>query len=249
MGTLTAHFFYHRRYPEGLLALFLAIVAAFAIRPYNVFDFWLENLLVIGIVGLLVLSRRRFPLSHISYTLIFTYLVIHEVGAHYAYSHVPIDWQRLGFERNHYDRVVHLSFGLFMAYPIQEMFHRLANTRGLWSYYLPLDVTLSFSALYEIIEWLSALTLTAEASIQFVGAQGDEWDAIKDMAMAGLGALLTMTTTLLIAYALNPRFRDEFKTSFRPELDEPLGEVRMRRWKEYARPTTPARHGPKRGAG
>lgn len=225
-------FFFHRRYPHALLGVFAAVFLLFAFRPVDVFDFWLENAIVLPFILLLVASRKRFPLSHISYTLIFTYLIIHEVGAHFAYGQVPIDWRALGFERNHYDRVVHFSFGLFMAYPIQEMFHRLAATRGVWSYYLPLDVTLSFSAVYEIIEWLAALTVSPEASIAFVGAQGDEWDAIKDMALAGLGATLTMGTTLLIAWSLNPTFRDEFRSSFRPELDEPLGEVRMQRWRE-----------------
>ncbi|MBI2077617.1 MAG: DUF2238 domain-containing protein [Euryarchaeota archaeon] len=228
-------FFFHRRYPQALLVVFAAVFLLFAIRPLDVFDFWLENMIVLPFVALLVVSRRRFPLSNISYTLILTYLVIHEVGAHYKYD-VPIDWESLGSERDHYDRLVHFSFGLFMAYPIREMFHRLARTRGLWSYYLPLDVTLSFSAVYEIIEWAATLVVSREAGLNFVGAQGDEWDAIKDMGLAGLGALITMTTTMVIAYRNNPRFRDEFKSSFQPELDEPMGEVLLERWRREKGP-------------
>lgn len=232
LGARTFEFFHHRRYPLALLVVFAAVFALFAARPVDVFDFWIENAIVVPFVLLLVFSRKRFPLSHISYTLIFTFLILHEYGAHYRYADVPIDWKPWGFERNHYDRVVHLSFGLFMAYPIQEMFHRLASTRGVWSYYLPLDVTLSFSAVYEIIEWLATLVVSPDAGVAFVGAQGDEWDAVKDMACAGVGATITMTTTLLIAWKMNPEFRNEFRSSFDPQTDEPLGEVRMARWAE-----------------
>jgi putative membrane protein len=86
-----------------------------------------------------------------------------------------------------YDRLVHFCFGLLMAYPIREMFLRVARVRGFWGYYLPLDVTMSFSMLYELIEWEYAACAGGEAGAAFLGTQGDEWDAQKDMAMATLG--------------------------------------------------------------
>src|SRR5687767_12033756 len=93
----STRFFFHPKYPHVLLTVFAAVWILFALNPVDVFDWWLENAIVLPFIVLLVVSRKRFPLSHISYTLIFTYLVIHEVGAHYRYAEVPIDWHQLGF--------------------------------------------------------------------------------------------------------------------------------------------------------
>ncbi len=227
--------FSHPRYPEFLLGAFGLVWLALAWRPVAPFYWWLENALVIPFILLLVLRRKRFPLSHVSYTFIWIFLVLHEIGAHYSYIYVPIDWSAFGAERNHYDRVVHFAFGLLMAYPIREVFLRVAKVRGVWGFYLPFDVTLSFSAAYEILEWGSSVTFGGSADLAFVGAQGDQWDAVKDMAIAGLGALIAMATTFLIAWRKNPRFRDELRPPPRDPDDEPLGEVRMRRWKEWKR--------------
>ena len=90
-----------------------------------------------------------------SYLLITVFLTLHAIGAHYTYSEVPFGfWMQrtLGFARNPFDRVVHFSFGLLLAYPIREVFLRVANARGFWGYFLPLDRTLSTSALFELLE-------------------------------------------------------------------------------------------------
>ena len=92
------------------------------------------------------------------------FLCLHTVGAHYTYSEVPYDawFERLtgrtfnglvGWERNNFDRVVHFAYGLLLAYPIREVFLRVADARGFWGYFLPLDLTMSTSMLYELIEW------------------------------------------------------------------------------------------------
>src|SRR6266481_1621475 len=86
--------------------------------------------------------------------LIFVFLSLHLIGAHYTYSLVPYDdWfravtgsspnQLLGWERNNYDRVVHFSYGLLLAYPVREVFLRVARLRGFWGYFFPLDITMS----------------------------------------------------------------------------------------------------------
>lgn len=84
----------------------------------------------------MALSYKRLVLSRISYTLIFLFLCLHAVGAHYTYTEVPYDaWfgtvagkmlnEVMGWERNHFDRLVHFSYGLLLAYPVREMFlHR-----------------------------------------------------------------------------------------------------------------------------
>ncbi|MEX2191142.1 MAG: DUF2238 domain-containing protein [Bacteroidota bacterium] len=128
-------------------------------------------------------------------------VVIFIVGLVLTYAETPVgfwmqDW--FGFDRNHFDRVVHFCFGLLMAYPIREIFLRVAHTRGFFAYYLPFDVTLAFSGGYEIIEMVVAVLVSPEAGDAYLGTQGDIWDAQKDMGLAALGAVLCMVITWAI---------------------------------------------------
>ena len=182
-----------------------AIVGAYAVwwllmavRPVYPADWLLENLLVVPFVAVLVGTYRRFPLSDLSYGLIALFLALHAVGAHYTYSEVPIgDWARdaFGLSRNHFDRVVHLAYGLLLAYPVREVLLRAVRTRDGVADLLAVGVTLASSALYELIEWGVAVVVDPEAGAAYLGAQGDPWDAQKDMALAGLGAVVAMVVT------------------------------------------------------
>jgi putative membrane protein len=98
----------------------------------------------------------------------------------------------LGTTRNHFDRVMHFNYGFMLGYPVQEWLMRSAGVHRKWRYSLPVAVILAFSALYEMAETGMALILTPERGEEFVGMQGDMWDAQKDMAMAGLGVVLAM---------------------------------------------------------
>jgi putative membrane protein len=222
------------KYRAFLLLAFLGVWTWAAIKPRYPEDWLLENYLVFAAAPVILLTGRYFKLSDLSYTLIAVFMILHVVGSHYTYSEVPFGYalQRwLGADRNMYDRLVHFSFGFLLAYPMREVFLRLTRVKGFWGFYLPLDVALSFSALYEIIEWLVAATSGSAAGIAFLGAQGDEWDAQKDMALAGVGALLAMLIIAGVNLAYNPDFAREFRDSFRiPAGDEPLGEERLRRW-------------------
>src|SRR5882762_11133021 len=211
LSTSTTHIrhgFRKNRLLQGLALWYVAVSVVTAVRPLAHSDCVLENLLVAAMVVVLVGTYRAFPLSDLSYVIITLFMTLHAVGAHYTYSEVPFGfWMRdhLGFARNPFDRVVHFSFGLLMAYPIREVFLRVANARGFWAYYLPLDVTLAFSALYEIMEMVIATLVAPGTGDAWLGAQGDIWDAQKDMAMAGLGALLCMCLTALIRKLRAPR--------------------------------------------
>ncbi len=218
-----------KQYPQILLGIFLIIWLILAINPTYRFDWFLENILVFIFVPLLILTYKYFRLSNISYTLIFIFMTLHSIGAHYTYALVPLDWSVLGFSRNHYDRVVHFSFGLLLAYPVRELFMRIAVARGFWAYYLPFDMTLAFSAVYEIVEWLTAVIVAPEAGNAFLGTQGDEFDAIKDMALAGTGAALSMLVTSIINWKYNKKFSTEIKESFSVKRKLPLGEVKLQR--------------------
>ena len=186
---------------QALAVWYAGVWIVTAIHPVFPADWLMENVLVALFVTALVVTYHRFPLSDLSYILITLFLTLHAVGAHYTYAEVPLgywmkDW--FGFQRNHFDRLVHFSFGLLMAYPVREMFLRVASARGFWAYYLPLDVMLAFSAVYEIIEWLAAVGVAPEASDAYLGTQGDIWDAQKDMLAAGTGAFICMVVTALL---------------------------------------------------
>lgn len=73
------------------------------IRPLHRADWLLENVLVVVAMLGMAAGFRSMPLSRASYTLIFLFLCLHTLGAHYTYSEVPCDcwWQRaFGFSRD-----------------------------------------------------------------------------------------------------------------------------------------------------
>lgn len=179
----------------------MVLWVALAIQPLDRFDWFLENLLVFATVGLMIGTYRFFPLSALSYILITVFMNLHTVGSHWTYAQVPLGFwiqEAFGFSRNHFDRIAHFSFGLLMAYPIREIFLRVASVRGFWAYYLPFDVTLAFSGAYEIMEWVIATMVAPGAGDAWLGTQGDIWDAQKDMGLAATGAVISMTVTAIL---------------------------------------------------
>lgn len=187
-----------------LLLLTLAVLTlALGWAPLDRFTWTIEQLLVIIAVLGVVLVQRRLRLSASASLQLFGFLVLHQIGAHYTYSRVPYDdaWQALtgyrltealDLQRNHYDRLVHFAYGLLLARPIREVVQGLTGLRGWRSAYVALEFILASSAGYELMEWLGADLLAGDAAEAFVGAQGDPWDAQKDMALAFVGALLSL---------------------------------------------------------
>lgn len=230
----------YRRYVSALILVYLVLWTALAIAPYDRHDWLLENALVLGFGVVLWASRKAFVFSRISYTLIFAFLCLHGVGSHYTYSEVPYEaaWQSLtgqsfnalfGWQRNNFDRVVHFSYGLLLAYPLREIFLRVADARGFWGYFLPLDFTLSTSALYELIEWAAAEWFGGDLGVAYLGTQGDIWDAQKDMACAGIGALVALLITAALNLWLQRDFAREWSDSLRVKDARPYGEEEIAR--------------------
>jgi putative membrane protein len=226
-----------------LLGLLWAVAA---IAPHDRNDWALENALLVAFVAALALNYRRLPLSRVSYTLIFAFLCLHTIGAHYTYSLVPYDaWAQaltgasldalLGWERNNFDRIVHFAYGLLLAYPVREVFLRVASAKGFWGYFLPLDLTMSTSVLYELIEWGAAMLFGGELGAAYLGTQGDVWDAQKDMALASLGALLAMLATAGLNGWLQHDFAREWADSLRVKDPRPHGEEEIRRLLERSK--------------
>ena len=221
----------HQRYLAILGALFAVVFTLSAIRPHHPADWLLENALVVLGVIVLVVFRRRMLFSRISYTLIFLFLCLHELGAHFTYAEVPYQqwFPALAGGRNHFDRLVHFSYGLLLAYPVREVFLRVANVRGFWGYFLPLDLTMSTSMLYELIEWGAAEFFGGELGQAYLGTQGDIWDAHKDMALAAVGALIAMLITAALNARLQRDFAREWNESLRVKHAAPLGEDEIAR--------------------
>ena len=190
-----------------LLAAMAAVLAISAYHPTMVFDWFLENIIVSVFLIALILSYRAVPLSRDSYVLIFIYLCFHEWGAHYKYDGVPLgEWMKvwLHTNRNHYDRVLHFCFGLFLGYPMMEAYMHLAGVRNAWRYWFPMEASIAFGAIYEIIEAIVASVVSPEHSEAFVGMQGDMWDAQEDMGLGLVGAAIAMAITFMMDRGRSP---------------------------------------------
>ena len=193
----------------ALLALLTALSIALGVAPHDRADWLLENALLFGGVAVLVATHKALPLSRISYTLIFVFACLHSVGAHYTYSLVPYDaWVEAltgrtlssltGWERNHYDRLVHFLFGLLVVVPSWRFSRRIFGLSNWWSAAVAFSIIMSASAAYEIVEWLIAVSQSDTTAESYNGQQGDVWDPQWDMALAGLGSLVGLVLVLVI---------------------------------------------------
>ena len=176
------------------LALLLTVIAVIlwsAWRPHDRFTWWLE--VTPGLVGLVLLlaTYRRFRFTTLCYTLIALHICVLCVGGHYTYARVPLfDWLRplFSWQRNNYDRLGHFMQGFVPAIIAREVIIRFGIlARKNWLPFLVVSICLAISALYELIEWWTAL-LSGGAANDFLGSQGDVWDTQADMCVALVGA-------------------------------------------------------------
>ena len=185
------------------------------VDPYDRITWWLESLPVFIGLPILWLSRKPFPLTRLVYYFLFAHAVLLLVGAHYTYARVPLgfwmqDW--FDFSRNNYDRLGHITQGFVPALVAREIFIRRQIVKpGRWLFFLVLCFCLAFSAFYELIEWWTAV-LGGDGSIEFLGVQGDVWDAQWDMLLALLGAIA--------AQLLLPRWQDRQIQQLRVNSDK-----------------------------
>ena len=187
--------------PVYLFAFYVVFWAALAVAPHDRTDWLLENLLIFAAAPWLVRTYLKRPLSNASYILITIFLCLHTIGSHYTYSEVPAGyWIRglFGLARNHYDRVVHFSFGLLMCYPLQELIQRAARPSGNWALFFAVTIVCACSVTYEIMEWIVAVRVDPHAAMAFLGTQGDVFDAQKDSGLAVLGAIVTALAVWIV---------------------------------------------------
>jgi len=179
------------QYELALLISAAAVLVWSGIEPHDRFTWLLEVAPVLIGAPVLILLRPRLRLTRLVYTLLWIHAVILMVGGKYTYAEVPLGFwlqETFGFARNHYDRIGHFAQGFVPAMLAREVFIRRSPLAG--SRWLPFVVVcfcLAFSALYELIEFWTALA-TGEAAEAFLGTQGDVWDTQWDMQMALVGA-------------------------------------------------------------
>jgi putative membrane protein len=177
----------------GLIVWYVVFWSVLAVSPVDRKDWLLENLLALSTVVLLVATYRRFQFSNLAYVLITAFLTLHAIGAHYTYAEVPFGYwlqDLLGLSRNPFDRLVHFAYGFLLLYPFRDLLIRLSGAKGFWSYYLPVSGILAQSGLFEVIESVVAQAVNPELGTAYLGTQGDEWDAQKDMVAALIGAVM-----------------------------------------------------------
>jgi putative membrane protein len=190
--------FRSNRLLQGLVLWLILLWIITAINPLFPEDWLLENLLVFVYIALLIVTYRRFRFSNLSYALFTLFLSLHLLGAHYTYAETPFGfWLQawFDFERNHYDRIVHFSFGLLIAYPMYEILMRQSGVNRQWSYFLVVNCIVGFSAIYEVLEAIAAMIVNPELGSAYLGTQGDEWDAQKDTFLAFVGSVIAMLVT------------------------------------------------------
>ena len=219
-------------FPVLLLCLYLGEMLILAISPYDRPTWWAENLPVMMVVIILVITYRYFRFSNRSYFLMALFLMYHTIGGHFTFEHTPFIWGNKLLAavdghflfpegRNNFDRLGHFLVGVF-ALPIAEFFYRRRLVVKWWAALLVGVLAIGFwAALYEIIEMIYALQSGGEAGQLFLGAQGDIWDAQKDMLLDILGAL---TTVLLFGFASKPRWTKKDKELLRKNGKRVLGQ-------------------------
>jgi putative membrane protein len=174
---------------------------AMAIKPHHFNDWLLENLLVFLAAAAMLATYRRFQFSNLSYLLMGIFMVMHAYGAHYTYAEAPFDlplndWIQAG--RNNFDRLVHFSYGLLLLYPTREFFIRKTGLSGGWGSFFAATFIAATGGFFEIIEMWAALVVAPDLGEAYLGTQGDQWDAHKDIVLAIYGAIVTVGLVPLI---------------------------------------------------
>lgn len=190
-----------KHFPALLAGLFLVVLILSGIRPVFQKVWFVEIIPVVIVFGALAWSYRQFRFSNTAYALMFFWLVSHSIGAHYTFANVPFQWvsDLIGSERNHFDRISHFMIG-FYAYPMAEWAVKRRHVKPRIAGIFGIFFIMSVAAGYEIIEWIYAVVEGGAAGIEFLGSQGDQWDAQKDMLCDTLGAM----TSIILFYIVRP---------------------------------------------
>ena len=192
--------------PRAQLAALIAALAVFGatwIHPLWPRDQALHSSLTVVGFAWLVLHARRWPMRNGNFIAICAFIAVHCVAARWLYSNVPYDawlqsllgWspnEAFGWQRNHFDRLIHLLYGLCLTPAVHRSLRQRWPGLGIGAgFTLAVMAVMCTSLVYEWAEWGIALMLSPDAAEAYNGQQGDVWDAHMDMLLATIGALLT----------------------------------------------------------
>lgn len=183
-----------------LLSVFIVSIIASAINPLSGDNWFLEMLPVIIFVPLLIYLGERFEISAISYILIFIYMTLPVIQAHYGVGYVPIGFKLSSWfntTRNVFDRFTHFFYGFLLYYPLYEMVKSRIGNRRFMVYMTPAAVLMGMASVYEILEWIVFEFSGPRLSFLFIGAQDDFYDTPKDMTMTFIGLFFIISFMLI----------------------------------------------------
>ena len=188
-----------RYYPYVLAISFLVFFILFGISPVDRAVWIIEVIPIVCAYLLLLSTYDKFKFTNISYSLMLIWMVWHTIGGYYTFANVPFDFvtDLFNFQRNNFDRVGHIVVG-FYAYPMAEFLTRKKYTNVIVASFFGLFFIMSIAAGYEIVEWAYAVIDGGDTGLEFLGSQGDIWDAQKDMLADTVGALISLALFLYI---------------------------------------------------
>jgi putative membrane protein len=191
-----------------LLCVYVLLCAFLAIAPLDRATWFAENLTVwIIVCVILFLYWQGIRFSNTAYLFMSVLIFLHTIGGHYTFAEVPFGWvtDLFGFERNHFDRIAHFTVG-FYAYPIAEwLFAKRLVARRFLLFTYPVFVIATIAMSYELVEWIFAINAAPDAALDYLGSQGDIWDAQKDMLADTLGALTATIFFFLVHGIAHPK--------------------------------------------
>lgn len=195
-----------------LLLIVIAVFIWSLIKPASYLSWILESTPAIILLIIVLITYNKFPLTTLSYVIIAILAVMMFVGGHYTFSKVPLfNWIKdtFDFKRNHYDRFGHFLKGMFGIVIRELLLRKTTLTKGPWLFFIVTCISLAISALYEIIEWINFIILKGgKTAKNFLGNQGDIWDAQWDMVLALAGTIIAL---LFLSKLHNWLLRNELK--------------------------------------
>lgn len=185
------------RKSDFILLIVVAIVFVWSvIQPFQYLIWLAEVLPAVVVLVVAIITYNKFRLTTLSYTVIAILSILTFIGGHFSYSEVPLfNWLKEEFDlnRNNYDRFGHFLKGLLAIVVREILIRKTPLSKGAWLFGISSGIMLATAAMYEIIEWLSTLFPTkGKVSEDFLGMQGDQWDAQWDMLLAFVGSLLAL---------------------------------------------------------
>lgn len=193
----------------SLLLLVVAVLIWSVIKPTEFLTWIAESSPSIVILIILIAIYRKFRLTTLSYTIIAVLSILTFIGGHYTYSEVPLfNWLQDTYDlkRNHYDRFGHFLKGLSAIVVLEILIRKSLLKSSAWINGITISIILAIAALYEIVEWLSTkLPYAQKEKEDFLGMQGDKWDAQWDMFLALVGSILAL---IIFSKLLNKQLKN-----------------------------------------